>query len=523
MNKTFRIAITPLSPIHIGCDEVYDPTGYVVDVKKKKLYCFNLAAVFLQDRTKNEIRSIVRFGDYVKIANVFSNHITELRPYANAIVLMDSKSLQGYGKMLEPGKDQGKKAFEISRTAYKATLSLSTPYIPGSTLKGMIKTALVNCVNHARPKDNSEIDKMVLGEEEAKDSTMRFLKVGDMHTKRKFVATSACGVRRFYKKPPYLHCVDSSCVEVVEAGQYRLFEGEITLVDSSKVNNLRHVYKSINALVSDANSYSMGIWRREIAMYRSANREWANSTEKLLNSIQNLMNQGKCALIRIGKNSGAESKTLRGDKVARIKIKHRNGDSEKLDHTTALCFAKGSVSGSSEKETVSGLPFGWAILEVLDETPEENCLKNWCLGNFPSCAISEESLQAEWETICAEREEREKVRTEKVREIEARKLAEKEEEEEAAKLEAERQQMTPERRASVELCEKLHKTKGNINSGTELFTKTQELLEKALTWESVEDRKFLKQTLRPEMDIHGMFQGKSMKKFKQQLRELAGE
>ena len=29
--KTYRLALTPLSPIHIGCGEDFEPTNYVID------------------------------------------------------------------------------------------------------------------------------------------------------------------------------------------------------------------------------------------------------------------------------------------------------------------------------------------------------------------------------------------------------------------------------------------------------------------------------------------------------------
>lgn len=29
--STHRIALTPLSPIHIGCGETFEPTNYVID------------------------------------------------------------------------------------------------------------------------------------------------------------------------------------------------------------------------------------------------------------------------------------------------------------------------------------------------------------------------------------------------------------------------------------------------------------------------------------------------------------
>ena len=194
-----------------------------------------------------------------------------------------------------------------------------------------------------------------------------------------------------------------------------------------------------------------------------------------------------------------------------------------MNHTTTQWFAPKGVVTKDGKEVASGLPFGWALLEILENNQDSDVIKSWCEATSKGKEISEEIIRSEWKEIQAERSEREKAHIEQEQKIAEKKLAEKKEAEKAARIEAERQQMTPERRASVELCEKLHTTRGIIKPGTELFTKTQELLEKALVWENAEDKKHLAQMLRPEMKLHAMFQGKNEKKFKQQLRELAGE
>ena len=53
---THRLHLTPLSPLHIGCGEVYEPTSFVVKEKENKLVCFNgldfLASLSEEDRSR---------------------------------------------------------------------------------------------------------------------------------------------------------------------------------------------------------------------------------------------------------------------------------------------------------------------------------------------------------------------------------------------------------------------------------------------------------------------------------------
>ncbi|NLA75012.1 MAG: hypothetical protein GX846_06050, partial [Deltaproteobacteria bacterium] len=41
MNKTHRFYIKTISPIHIGCDEVYEPTGFAIDEKSNQMVVFD--------------------------------------------------------------------------------------------------------------------------------------------------------------------------------------------------------------------------------------------------------------------------------------------------------------------------------------------------------------------------------------------------------------------------------------------------------------------------------------------------
>ncbi len=50
--KTYRLALTPLSPIHIGCGEDFEPTNYLIDDDGKSgpvLYGFDPSRQFLSD------------------------------------------------------------------------------------------------------------------------------------------------------------------------------------------------------------------------------------------------------------------------------------------------------------------------------------------------------------------------------------------------------------------------------------------------------------------------------------------
>ena len=82
----------------------------------------------------------------------------------------------------------------------------------------------------------------------------------------------------------------------------------------------------------------------------------AKETDLLLKNLTGELAQGRIMLVRLGKNTGAESKVLSGEGVAQILIKQTkaNGGGEKpQDHTETLWLA-------SEKEK-SAVDYGSRI------------------------------------------------------------------------------------------------------------------------------------------------------------------
>jgi len=41
MEKPIKVRLHIMSPIHIGCDDVYEPTSFVIDERKNKLIEFD--------------------------------------------------------------------------------------------------------------------------------------------------------------------------------------------------------------------------------------------------------------------------------------------------------------------------------------------------------------------------------------------------------------------------------------------------------------------------------------------------
>ncbi len=59
--KHYTLTYTPLSPIHIGADESYEPGNYVIDDEHNALYSFDTQAAMagLEERDRMQLLNIV--------------------------------------------------------------------------------------------------------------------------------------------------------------------------------------------------------------------------------------------------------------------------------------------------------------------------------------------------------------------------------------------------------------------------------------------------------------------------------
>lgn len=516
MNKLIRIAITPLSPLHIGCGEDYEPTRYVVDQDKRLLYSFKPESVRLSSALRRELLSATASGKLEDIYHFYERHVKDYRPWADTVIPMDRGSIRLF-------RNRNQTFFSIPRTVYAVCFSSCKPYLPGSTLKGLIKTAKVDFLNHGKPIENKNINSILLGGD-FDLSPLRFLKVSDCYTSLNNSLVSICRAGRIYKKT-FKPCKIPASFECVNPFQYRAFRGEITLVDSTKNPNIKNVYHSFNSVIRDLNAYAETIWKREShSFYRKLQPQWTVSVETLLSDIKDSIAQEKVALIRIGKNTGAESKTLSGE-IAQIKSSHSNKIYETTyqSHTTTMWVVLDDKSEIRENPIPSGMPFGWALLEVLEGDEENSVLQTWCKKNRERTISVEKVLEEERQTILREREalqnEIEKALNQEKAENEKR---QKEEDERLAREEA-LSKLTPEERSIENIIAKLSATTGLINPGSDLFREVKTLLETALTWERPQDKKFLAEKISPFMKKRGLYQGKNERSIKAQLRELRGE
>lgn len=250
------------------------------------------------------------------------------------------------------------------------------------------------------------------------------------------------------------------------------------------------------------NRKSMISLRKEVDELKASGRAdaWVKAVSSLLKAIRPEMDMGRVALVRIGKNQGAEALTLSGG-IAQIRIaRGPNRGKRKPTADTQFFLTLG-------EEIV---PFGWCLLEWGDAVLP--ALRDWCGCQRKSMIVDLQPVRA------AQREAREAAIREKA-EIQRRREAEAAQQ----KAEAERlSSMSEEAREVDAIANELRRTPGSVNPGSELFGKVMALLERASGWD-VDEQRVCASVLGPLIKKKDMYQGKFIKEIKARLRALRNE
>ncbi len=382
-----------LSPIHIGCDDVYEPTHFVIDENKNILINFDPLNFIksLSPLEKQKITEISMGGDIKSILKIYEFISKKLASIKGINVEISSALSKHYKKVLNLltslkndkniDIENEINKFVINRTAFNPNNNL--PYIPGSSLKGSFRTGYLNWIskngtnnnfstwkeeaaNIAETDDkkaekfagqNKRLEEDILGGSFYSDpfsmiKISDFLPVENIKTKILYAVIKNKTILNPKKAPrgPY------QILEIINEGS--IFEGVINInnpEDSRKIEkpiDLDNILKAMNKFYRD----NFIKENDEVLKKISAN---LGSYDIYNNKYKGKFKRGCFA--RIGRHSGAEAVTI--ERVRKIKIMQKGGEPAKyLDHSTRIWLASEESNPETNKKL---LPFGWAILEIL--------------------------------------------------------------------------------------------------------------------------------------------------------------
>jgi CRISPR-associated protein Csm5 len=258
--ETSQLLISTLSPVHVGCGEDYDPTRYVIE--NDTLYEFEpgaaLAVFTAQDREQllKIVNSSATDRMLQQVQAFFYQHRQKLIPIASRRVPVGPKMVAFYqkrvGKTVQVEGDGAQllNRLEIERTFFNPVNGV--PVLPGSSLKGAIRTALLDGVNGGRPLAGQErslaLQQRLFRYDRFEQDPLRLIHLMDAVFMDEVGVGSelrfAVNRRRKAPKPG-----DSSTksqaeqrdlyqlLECVPAARYRVFAGQLTVQQVDQFND----------------------------------------------------------------------------------------------------------------------------------------------------------------------------------------------------------------------------------------------------------------------------------------------
>lgn len=429
MKNIFHCTIEILSPVHIGCDDVYEPTGFVIDEPNRQLIHFDpvLFLSTLEPEERDRFSAICQEGTISSIQKIYQ--FFRGKPAQGRRVHLCDGFLDHYKKTLslpDNRLQQELNKFSIQRTAFRVVDD--RPYLPGSSVKGALRTGYLNevCQGRKTGKSGKDIEKHLLNYSRIEDDPFGkvrvsdFQPVGDAPTLIVYAVNNKKKISDKEARGPY------QILEVIQPGA--VFQGIIEVTDAAVSPHIKQPVQ-LEQLLSGAVGFYLKEFQREAGEL---------ATIQVSPPVVKTPDQGGNTLpLRIGRHSGAESVTIAGNREIRIMLGGRKFTLK--DHATTLWLAANQQKAASAS---SLQPFGWISISGLS-MEERNVLTS-----KEEAYIRDQNRETE-EKLALQEEQRKAEEKEK-RDAEERRAAIERQEREQKELEQKLEQMGPEERFVAE-------------------------------------------------------------------------
>lgn len=550
---TWDLAITPLAPVHIGTGEDYEPTQYVID--GQGLYSFSPAAALraLPEAARGDLLRILSGEPTVEllkqVQGFFHRQAERLIPEAEQVIpvlpTIAAEYANRVGKTAQKERDRDIiNQLRIARTYGDA--AMGRPILPGSSLKGAIRTALLDGVNGGEglPDDikrlpahkrNVPFQKKLFRYANFDQDPMRLVQLGDAADVR---APEALGTEIRYAVNRKRHPVTKDgreiaaqaenlrqVIECIPPLRPRAFQGRLTLQDLGGLTGPKlpapDLRWTFDELAESCQAFYRPILNRELRELGARgylDAAWRAAIEQILAAHDRAFAARRAFLLRVGFHSGAESMTLNGVRSIKINM----GRDPRTGHTRYEDFATTKTVWLAAREIQQRrdlMPFGWLLVEA---APTAQGFADWPLG-LTEQGLHEATAEAEWRAAvdARRRELRERLETERARE-----QAQRETEERQARAQAERDaglaRLSPRGRQLESLRERLEQDRrANIRqAGGELAGQLVAVLKEAADAWPADDRAALADLAEEIYGYIGWPAGKKKRERQAQIQAL---
>lgn len=356
--ERFDCFLRVISPVHIGCEEVYEPMSFVMDEMAQKIIAFDPISFFksLNQRDKQRFSEICMKGTISSLLEMYK--FLRGRKVQGRSIKVCKGLVEHYKKTLSiPIKNTKRIQQELNRFEIKRTSFLTNdekPYIPGSSVKGALRTAYLNKISKKKKiqikghKISAKKLEELLLEGRFYTDPFRMVKVSDFRPLKGVKTKIVYAINQKKHKQSGTARGPYQILEVIEPGS--VFYGSIEVCIPEKDADIKNPVK-LDELLRNTDEFYKKQKKREI-------KELKNVP---LHSVK-IPENGRAYLLRIGRHSGVESITIEDYRVSDATTVWLASEFSKFLHGQILW------------------PFGWVCLvkaekELLEKEEPEQVLK----------------------------------------------------------------------------------------------------------------------------------------------------
>jgi len=295
-----KMILETLTPVFIGSGESIEPYEYFI---KDRFYRINLPKFILSlDKANKEEFLKISSSDMIKTRNFIKEMVdtSKVQEYSMEI---DSDVLEVY----EDKKNDPNNQLSI-QTFIKTS---SRPFIPGSSVKGAIRTALLYSMTTKPLPESGNIEKDVFEYKNPQDDPFRVLKISDS-LPLSFDDMKIYNVKTFSKKDRFS-----------ASGYNMMFEGTKSYyfdrasvashdiwIDENLKKKSEFIDINIKKIISSCNEFYGMVINKELEFYGSSKTSYAyEKYEQLAKDMGSLKNENSF-ILRLGWGSGYNSVTI---------------------------------------------------------------------------------------------------------------------------------------------------------------------------------------------------------------------
>ena len=507
------VQITTLSPVQLGSGEDFYPTNYVITDEGWLHHFDELALSYALKGNLSKLSNALesqRGDDMIlsiqRLIREYSKDLSKLAFYSLPVsqgFLSFYKSRIGQVAQRETGNKRVVNRLQISRTFIHPHKHV--PVIPGSALKGAIRTAIVNeLAQHelvelkrlaSDRQGSKKVQEKVLGYSRVNEDPMKFFKVSDAEYQNSYLPTEIMfSVSRKRKPKANYEPAEgvSTYMEVISPYRFQAFTSDLRFVEAMDHQQNSPIPSSFAEVAKVCNAYYLPKLKLELeqlsqqADYLDSN--YVAAINHLIESEwETMLKANKIFVLRLGKFSGAQDKTLDGLKRIKILTPKDQPNEERSETTEVRLAAEIDV-----KQKHGLLPFGWVLVQQQGvHLPKTAELLDQLAVKRSSNVLLEQALQLKQEKHDAQ-QKLEEQRAQQAQAEQAKLERQQHEQAEQAALEAKKAQMTEEQKLIFELKLKAEQDKTSKGAGSALYNELRELIIAAQTW-SAEDKAALRE------------------------------